>query len=49
MKLKLIRFYQVSGDVKIPQNTLGDFKEFSALNSTYTPPYDQNENSKFRT
>ena len=21
----------------------GDFKEFSALNSTYTPPYDQNE------
>ena len=21
----------------------GDYKEFSALNSTYTPPYDQNE------
>jgi len=25
-----------------------DFKEFSALNSTYTPPYDQNEKQQIR-
>ena len=26
----------------------GDFKEFSALNSTYTPPYDQNEKQQIK-
>ena len=26
----------------------GDFKEFSALNSTYTPPYDQNEKQQIQ-
>ena len=26
----------------------GNFKEFSALNSTYTPPYDQNEKQQIK-
>tara|TARA_B100000963_G_C22586355_1_gene653299 strand:+ start:188 stop:754 length:567 start_codon:yes stop_codon:yes gene_type:complete len=26
----------------------GDFKEFSALNSTYTPPYDKNERQQIK-
>ena len=48
-KLKSIKFYQVNGvDAKIPKLAFDDFKEFSALNSTYTPPYDQNEKQQIK-
>ena len=38
------RLMQLSQFLKVPIiYFFEDFKEFSALNSTYTPPYDQNE------
>ena len=43
-------FYQVNGVGKkiLQKLAFDDFKEFSALNSTYTPPYDQNEKQQIK-